>query len=119
MTSTDDEARAIGRAALEADDKTEHVYISAISDGVDPETAMDRFMVAWVPEFIARLSAAGFVIERDWRPIAEAPKDSVMALCFSDGEVRVGAFDGSWYDPWESSDLSPTHFRPRPAPPKE
>lgn len=93
----------------------------------------------FVETLLAELAAAGFVIERDWGPIAEAPKENkkeLLLLCVNEngGEwIEIGWFssaEGEWVSSTRfeacvlgggqhEAALTPTHFRPLPAPPHE
>jgi hypothetical protein len=63
----------------------------------------------------------------NWQPIATAPKEEMVLLCFYDGEMRVAeqryepgdwehGTEGFWF--WNLyDDAQPTHWMPLPTPP--
>lgn len=78
-----------------------------------------------VKEIVADLRAAGWVLERDWRPIEEAPRSGeydVLAAAFDDRRGWVQGMvcwhGGRWLGGHFLSRCPPTHFR-LPQPPKE
>lgn len=89
----------------------------------------------WRPDARAALEAAALAPSDDgWRPISEAPNDRTPILCLnvSTGEIRVGIrksfFEKSGAYEWFRDDavipghtwsLTPTHWRPLPASPKD
>ena len=81
-------------------------------------------------DIIAALKDAGYVIEPDWRPIEEAPKDGTRVLLFvppygpSTGHYEPARANwGPNASLWIchsvlNKEASPTRFRPLPTPPE-
>ena len=111
MTFTDDEARAIMAAAKQGVETAGVVLFS----GPDELPVAAIFQIG-LNDLLARLTAAGFEIERGWRPIAEA-QDGVACLVFDDPLIRTGYKYQSGWSTFSGMAIKPTHFRPLPNPP--
>ena len=88
----------------------------------DPETAAIYETQATC--YLAGLSAAGYVVERDWQPIATAPRDGTRLQCFApaaEDRAAVVRVDYWWVRERGFAQMRPmqpyTHWRPLPAPP--
>ncbi len=79
-------------------------------------TIHEAFMAA---DLINKLAA-----ERDWQPIATAPKDETQILIWWEGDefMNIGYWEDGKHGGWHSTEgerfESPTHWQPLPAPPE-
>ncbi len=67
------------------------------------------------------LTAAGYVIERDWQTMETAPRDRISMLLTRASLVPVFGWwhRGQWRHGPKGTPIFPTHWRPLPTPPQE
>lgn len=98
--------------------------IQALDDKT-PELLLDD------PDLLRDLCDLAFLgLSRQWRPIAEAPKDGCIVLVGYPGkngyvktarwEESLGAYglNSNWHDTYRRKILTPTHYQPLPSPPE-